>query len=128
MTEQILRYLDQAGAAISLAAVAVIVAGFALASGRYALRFGKLASYDTSLRIGAHRGLWPRWVYLHTGTRTGAKALNLDISGVSLEVSDLPGPLRRLQPYEVEDFLCIYKQNLKTGRLLDSKTRRHGRC
>jgi uncharacterized membrane protein len=39
MLEQILRYLDQAGMAISLFAVAVIIAGFALASGRYALRF-----------------------------------------------------------------------------------------
>ena len=39
MTEQILGYLEQAGAVISLAAVAVIVAGFALASGRYAIRW-----------------------------------------------------------------------------------------
>jgi hypothetical protein len=31
--EQILRYLDQAGVAISPFAVAVIIAGFALASG-----------------------------------------------------------------------------------------------
>jgi uncharacterized membrane protein len=41
--EQILRYLDQAGVAISLFAVAVIIAGFALASGRYALRFREVA-------------------------------------------------------------------------------------
>ena len=43
MLEQILRYLDQAGVAISLFAVVVIIAGFALASGRYALRFRKVA-------------------------------------------------------------------------------------
>ena len=43
MLEQILRYLDQAGMAISLFAVAVIIAGFALASGRYALRFREVA-------------------------------------------------------------------------------------
>ncbi len=43
MLEQILRYLDQAGVAISLFAVAVIIAGFALASGRYALRFREAA-------------------------------------------------------------------------------------
>jgi uncharacterized membrane protein len=42
MAEQILRYLEQAGAVISLSAVAVIVAGFALAAGRYALRFPEL--------------------------------------------------------------------------------------
>ena len=43
MLEQILRYLDQAGVAISLFAVVVIIAGFALASGRYALRFREVA-------------------------------------------------------------------------------------
>jgi uncharacterized membrane protein len=42
LLEQILRYLELAGAAISLSAVAVIVAGFALAAGRYARRFPKL--------------------------------------------------------------------------------------
>jgi uncharacterized membrane protein len=39
MLEQILQYLEYAGAAISLFAVAVIVVGFALAAGRYAIRF-----------------------------------------------------------------------------------------
>ena len=43
MLEQILRYLDQAGVAISLFAVVVIIAGFALASGRYALSFREVA-------------------------------------------------------------------------------------
>jgi len=42
MAEQILGYLEQAGVAISLFAVAVIVAGFALAWGRYVHRFRKL--------------------------------------------------------------------------------------
>ena len=42
--EQILRYLDQAGIAISLFAVAVIIAGFALASGQYTLRFRHVAA------------------------------------------------------------------------------------
>ncbi len=39
MLEQILGYLEQAGGMINLAAVAVIVYGFLLASGRYALRW-----------------------------------------------------------------------------------------
>ncbi len=39
MTEHILQYLEQAGVAISLFAVAVIIAGFALAAARYAFRF-----------------------------------------------------------------------------------------
>jgi uncharacterized membrane protein len=40
--EQILKYLEYAGSAISLVAVAVIVVGFALAAGRYAIRFREL--------------------------------------------------------------------------------------
>ena len=43
MTEQILRFLEQAGVAISVAAVAVIVGGFALAASRYALHFRALS-------------------------------------------------------------------------------------
>ncbi len=39
MAEEILKYLEQAGEVISLFAVAVIVAGFALAAVRYAFRF-----------------------------------------------------------------------------------------
>ena len=42
MLEQILKYLEYAGHGISLFAVAVIVIGFALAAGRYAIRFRKL--------------------------------------------------------------------------------------
>ena len=39
MLEQILKYLEYAGGAISLFAVAVIVVGFALALGRYLIQF-----------------------------------------------------------------------------------------
>ncbi len=39
MSEQVLTYLEQAGAVISLFAVLVIIAGFALAVGLYALRY-----------------------------------------------------------------------------------------
>ncbi len=42
MLEQILVFLEHAGVAISLCAVAVIVAGFALAAGRYVIRFRDL--------------------------------------------------------------------------------------
>jgi uncharacterized membrane protein len=39
MSEQVLTYLEQSSTVISLFAVVVIVAGFALAAGRYALRW-----------------------------------------------------------------------------------------
>ena len=43
MSEQVLTYLEQAGAVITLFAVLVIIAGFALAVGRYALRYSEKA-------------------------------------------------------------------------------------
>jgi len=43
MSEQILTHLERSGGLISLFAVLVIVAGFALASGRYAHRFRNVA-------------------------------------------------------------------------------------
>ena len=76
---------------------------------------GKLMVYDTSLRIGAKLGLEPEVVYLHAGTRAGAKALGLDFSALYLHVSDLPTPFRSLRPREIEDALCIYKRHF--GRL-----------
>ena len=45
MIEHILTYLEQAGAVISLSAVVVIVAGFALAVAGAASRGGEIASH-----------------------------------------------------------------------------------
>ena len=56
MLEQILKYLEHAGAAISLFAVAVIVAGFALAAGRYALRFSEQAAEGNFRRFKIELG------------------------------------------------------------------------
>jgi hypothetical protein len=41
-------------------------------------RIGELAVYDISLWVGARFGLEPAKVYLHAGTRKGARALGLD--------------------------------------------------
>lgn len=74
---------------------------------------GELYVYDSGLRIGAFLGLAPSHVYLHAGTRTGARALGLDLSQGFLRVSELPKPIQELQPHEIEDFLCIYKGRLR---------------
>jgi hypothetical protein len=50
-------------------------------------------------------------VYLHAGTREGARALNL--SGKTIDVREL----RKLSAEEIEDCLCIYKDALR-GRNL----------
>ncbi len=56
MTEQILTYLEQAGAAISLSAVTVIVAGFALVAGRYVLRSPNLSLEQSFKRFKIELG------------------------------------------------------------------------
>ena len=65
--------------------------------------------YDTSLRLGAHLSLWPEVVYLHAGTRRGCRALGVASTGGKVELANLPDPVRELDPYHAEDFLCIFE-------------------
>ena len=71
---------------------------------------GSLTVYDISHRIGAHLRKVPKRVYLHAGVRMGAKMLG--IRGASFDPSILPKPFARLAPSEIEDCLCIYKDDL----------------
>ncbi|MEM9920543.1 MAG: hypothetical protein AAF990_20765 [Bacteroidota bacterium] len=73
---------------------------------------GELMVYDTVLRIGAHLQLKPAHVYLHRGARTGADALELGSGQRMIPLSELPPAFHELEPYEVEDCLCIYKDDL----------------
>jgi hypothetical protein len=73
---------------------------------------GELYVYDTSLRIGAKLSLFPTCVYLHAGTREGAAALGLNVHRDTIPVDEFPLELQRLQPQEIEDVLCIYKDEL----------------
>lgn len=54
----------------------------------------------------------PERVYIHAGTRAGARALGLYRRQEYLEPEELPEPFQRLRPAEVEDCLCIYKSDL----------------
>lgn len=74
---------------------------------------GPLAVYDTALRVGARFGLEPAKVYLHAGTRAGAKALGLDWTAHAIEMNELPAELRTLTAREAEDVLCIYKDEFR---------------
>lgn len=73
----------------------------------------ELYYYDTALHLGASLGICPEVVYLHRGTRDGAKALGLDWRSKTLDPKIFPHPIRKLRPHEIEDFLCIYKGHLK---------------
>ncbi len=75
---------------------------------------GDLYVYDTSFRIGAKLNLFPTKVYLHAGTQRGVRALGLDHSAATLKVSELPKELRTMEPHELENILCIFKDELKT--------------
>jgi hypothetical protein len=72
---------------------------------------GPLASYDFAQRIGQwlRPKLEPTEVFLHRGTREGAKALGLRVDRDCMPMSDLPEGLRSLTPAQVEDMLCIYR-------------------
>jgi hypothetical protein len=76
---------------------------------------GELYSYDTALHIGAKLGLTPDVVYLHCGTRVGARNLGLPHRRRTLDLDCLRAELLALAPYEIEDFLCIYKSFLSEG-------------
>jgi hypothetical protein len=73
--------------------------------------FGPVGVYDTALNIGAQLGLFPEKIYLHAGTRKGARVLGLTASKDFLSREDLPTELRDMEPYHIENFLCIYKDD-----------------
>lgn len=85
-------------------------------------RFGVLAVYDTSLRLGAFLGLWPEVVYLHAGTKKGCQSLGVTTKGGTIEMQNLPKAVQSLEPHHVENFLCIFKDRF--AQKGDAATRR----
>jgi hypothetical protein len=75
---------------------------------------GPLTVYDTALRLCLYRGMVPAKVYLHAGTRIGAVVIDERFRKASqVEREDFPAELQGLEPWEIEDFLCICKDQLK---------------
>ena len=75
-------------------------------------RFGKLAVYDTALRLGQYLKIESEVVYVHAGVRKGCRALGLKVNSGVVSKDRLPRELRRLSAKDVEHFLCIYKDKL----------------
>ncbi len=85
-------------------------------------RIGELAVYDTAMRLGAflekHKGgsFKPQMVFLHNGAMKGAMAL---FGGGLLQakptnrmpLSAFAGLFPQKEAWEVEEILCIYKDN-----------------
>jgi hypothetical protein len=90
---------------------------------------GPLTVYDTATRIGAYLRLHPDRVFLHAGTRDGAKALGVSRGRTSVPISDLPAAFHQLTPAQAEDCLCIYEQQLAaigaSAQRASAGTRRH---
>jgi hypothetical protein len=69
--------------------------------------------YDTAHRIGSKLRLSPECVYLHAGTAEGARFLGIDTKEEFIPKVSLPIELQKLEPHEIEDLLCIYKEELR---------------
>lgn len=74
---------------------------------------GELYWYDTAFEIGLYLNLFPEYIYLHCGTRDGARNLGLNYRKEYLTKDELPKELSALEPYELENFLCIYKDDFR---------------
>jgi len=81
---------------------------------------GELTIYDVAHRIGLFLNILPDKIYLHCGTRTGAKLILGKISTKTILKSDLPEPLKSsdLECWELEDLFCIRKKVFKVYKTL----------
>lgn len=99
---------------------------FEIISGLDIYGLGPLTRYDIATRIGAFLSLFPDRVYLHAGTKVGAKhLLGRELSEDYILKSDLPKEFRSnlLECWEIEDILCIYKNVFKNNGALRSNKR-----
>jgi len=68
----------------------------------------ELTVYDTAIRIGRGQALEPKEVYLHAGTRKGAKRLGLNVKRPSIPRNEFLADFDGLSAAEIEDLLCTY--------------------
>lgn len=73
---------------------------------------GELLVYDVAYRVGGFLGLQPDSVYLHRGTREGARVLGLPTNRESIGLSEFQVALQSLRADQIEDVLCIFRATL----------------
>lgn len=90
------------------------------------LKIGPLTVYDVAHRIGAYLGKVPTLVYLHCGTKAGAATLGF--KGDTLLPAQLPTAFSMLTAAEIEDCLCIYREELRgaSGSIRSCRSARRG--
>jgi hypothetical protein len=76
---------------------------------------GNLWSYDTALRIGFAKKVYPKEVYVQSGVKKGVRKIMKGHlpSDRSLPLRMFPEALQKMKPYQLETFLCIYGKNPK---------------
>jgi hypothetical protein len=74
---------------------------------------GPLYVYDTCLRLGAYLKLEPEMVYLQAGALMGARVLLPGTRAGAVSKDVFPKVMQVLEPCQIEDFLCVYKDRLK---------------
>lgn len=75
---------------------------------------GVLAHYDITNRISGYLGLEQTVLRVHAGAKEGALALGLKSRDGKIALEDLPSELRSLGAMHTENFLCIFKDDLKS--------------
>jgi len=74
---------------------------------------GPMQIYDFATRIGLWLGKSPVLVHLHAGVTIGAKNLGINVRNrATVRPDELPAPFCDLPASEIEDILCIYKEDL----------------
>ncbi|MPY25067.1 hypothetical protein [Shewanella sp. YLB-07] len=83
--------------------------------------FGELSNYDAAIRISSFLGFKPTDIYLHAGTRTGAQYLEDkgllpedSLLETKLPIDIFPEQIQELEAFQIENFLCSYKHDLKS--------------
>lgn len=107
--EALVRRSRRLSSAVSFDELLAYVEEILLFPGNKSDGIGKLAAYDTSLRIGYFLGLLPKFIYLHAGVRVGVQRLNIDIRGrEKIARTELPKAFQQLSPSECENCICIF--------------------
>lgn len=75
---------------------------------------GTLTVYNVTARIAAYFGTHPeRHIYVHAGPLKGWKRLTGTRGNpYRVPLTDVPAPLLRLKPYQIEDLLCEFRDLL----------------
>ncbi len=73
---------------------------------------GEMYTYDISFYLSINLGFKPKYVYLHKGTRIGARKLGLDVKRDYISKNEFPQEFQNLEIYDIENLLCIYKKYL----------------